>query len=94
MTKEKAEAYFKRSKNYVNIFDKETGFMRGKRLDGSFEPDFDPTKWGKDYTEAAAWQTTFAVQHDFEGLASLYGGKEEFIKNSRTCLILFSSFNV
>lgn len=78
--KEKAKAYYQRSKNYRNIFDRETGFMRGKRIDGSFEPDFDPIMWGRDYTEAAAWQTTFAVQHDFEGLAELYGGKEELMK--------------
>jgi len=77
--KEKSEKYFARSKNYAKIFDPETGFMRGKRVDGSFEPDFDPTKWGKDYTEAAAWQTTFAVQHDFEGLSELYGGKDNLI---------------
>lgn len=77
---EKAEKYFQRSKNYKNIFDSETGFMRGKRTDGSFEPNFSPIRWGKDYTEAAAWQTTFAVQHDFEGLAELYGGKENLLK--------------
>ena len=77
--KEKAQKYFERSKNYQNIFDKETGFMRGKRTDGSFEPDFDPVMWGRDYTEAAAWQTTFAVQHDFDGLAQLYGGKDKLI---------------
>lgn len=76
---EKADKYFKRSENYKNIFDKETGFMRGRRLDGSFEPNFDPIKWGKDYTEAAAWQTTFAVQHDFEGLAKLYGGRDKLL---------------
>jgi len=76
---EKAKMYFNRANNYKNIFDKETGFMIGKRLDGSFEPDFDAIKWGKDYTEAAAWQTTFAVQHDFAGLSELYGGKEKFM---------------
>lgn len=78
--KETAKKYFARSENYKNIFDKETGFMRGKRTDGTFEPDFDPTMWGRDYTEAAAWQTTFAVQHDFEGLAELYGGKDKLIE--------------
>ncbi len=78
--KEKAEVYRKRSKNYQNIFDKETGFMRGKRTDGSFEPDFDPIMWGRDYTEAAAWQTSFAVQHDLDGLAGLYGGKDKLIQ--------------
>lgn len=77
---EKAKVYFERSKNYQNIFDKETGFMRGKKSDGSFEPDFDPIFWGKDYTEAAAWQTSFAVQHDFDGLTELYGGKDKLVK--------------
>ena len=76
---DKAKKYFARSENYKNIFDKETGFMRGKRLDGSFEDDFDPIKWGKDYTEAAAWQTNFAVQHDIEGMCDLYGGKEKYL---------------
>ena len=75
--KEKAKKYYLRSENYKNIFDKETGFMRGKRIDGSFEPDFDPIMWGRDYTEASAWQTSFAVQHDFAGLAELYGGKDK-----------------
>ncbi len=74
---EKREKYLKRAKNYKNIFDKETGFMRPKDSNGNFKADFDPISWGGDYTEAAAWQTTFAVQHDFDGLASLYGGKEK-----------------
>ena len=76
---EKAKIYAERSKNYKNVFDKQTGFMRGKRLDGSFEPDFDPIKWGEDYTEAAAWQTSFAVQHDLEGLLQLFGGRDKLI---------------
>ncbi len=77
---EKRDIYHKRSKNYANIFDSETGFMRPKDSAGNFRPDFDPTKWGGDYTEAAAWQTSFAVQHDIDGLAELYGGKEGLIK--------------
>lgn len=77
---DKAAYYMERSKNYKNIFDSETGFMRGKFLDGTFRPDFDPISWGRDYTEAAAWQTTFAVQHDMEGLAALYGGKDQLME--------------
>ncbi len=76
---EKKEKYLKRSKNYINIFDKETGFMRPKDSKGSFKKDFDPVSWGGDYTEAAAWQTTFAIQHDFEGYAELLGGKDKLI---------------
>ena len=44
------------------------------------EEDFDPFDWGGEYTEGSAWQSSFAVPHDIEGLAELYGGKEELIK--------------
>lgn len=74
------EKYLVRAKNYKNLFDKETGFMRAKSKDGTFRKEFDPTSWGLDYTEAAAWQTSFAVQHDLDGLAELHGGKENLIK--------------
>lgn len=77
---DKKEKYLARAKNYKNIFDAKTGFMRAKDTQGNFNPDFDPIKWGGDYTEAAAWQTTFAVQHDIEGLAALYGGREGLVK--------------
>ncbi|MCH5198232.1 MAG: GH92 family glycosyl hydrolase [Oscillospiraceae bacterium] len=75
-----ASEYHRRAKNYKNLFDKETGFMRPKFENGEFRPDFSPTAWGRDYTEGSAWQNSFAVPHDIEGLASLYGGKEELIK--------------
>lgn len=77
---DKKEKYLKRAKNYANIFDAETGFMRPKDSKGVFKPDFDPTSWGGDYTEAAAWQTSFAVQHDFEGFAELLGGVDKLIE--------------
>ena len=79
---EKAEKYFVRSKNYKNLFDAETGFMRAKKADGTFRDkvsDYSPIAWGLAYTEAAAWQTSFSVQHDFGGLAELYGGKDKLI---------------
>ena len=66
--------YDRRSKNYANLFDKETGFMRGRDEEGNMAPDFDPLRWGGEYTEGCAWQSTFAVPHDIPGLAELYGG--------------------
>lgn len=45
-----------------------------------FKHFFDPYDWGLDYTEGGAWQNSFAVPHDYEGLANLYGGKENFLK--------------
>ena len=76
-----AEKYYKRSKNYINLFDKESGFMRAKDSNGNFrEEEFDCFGWGRDYTEGSAWQNSFAVPHDYAGLAALYGGKDEFLK--------------
>lgn len=71
--------YRQRAKNYKNIFDPETGFMRAKDSKGNFRPGFIANGWGRDYTEGSAWQNSFAVPHDIEGLAELYGGKEKLI---------------
>ena len=67
------------SQNYKNLFDKESGFMRAKDSEGNFRPDFNPLDWGRDYSEGSAWQNSFAVPHDYVGLANLYGGKQEFL---------------
>ncbi|MCQ2462359.1 MAG: GH92 family glycosyl hydrolase [Clostridia bacterium] len=75
-----AAEYAERAKNYKILFDKETGFMRARDSKGVFHPDFTPTGWGRDYTEGSAWQNSFAVPHDIEGLAELYGGREQLIK--------------
>lgn len=75
-----SEKYFKRSKNYQNLFDRKTGFMRARRSNGEFAENFDPFEWGGAYTEASAWQTTFSVPHDLKGLASLAGGGEKLLE--------------
>lgn len=73
---ETAERYYDYAKNYRNIFDPETGFMRGKDENKNFRDEiFDCYSWGRDYTEASAWQSSFAVYHDLKGLNGLYGGR-------------------
>lgn len=73
------EEYMLRAENYKNIFDKETGFMRGRDENGNMSGSFDPCMWGGDYTEGSAWQNSFWVPHDIEGLCELYGGKEKLL---------------
>ncbi len=75
-----ADKYYQRSKNYRHLFDAQSGFMRAKNKNGEFRPNFDPYAWGGDYTEGSAFQTSIAVQHDIEGLADLYGGKEAYLR--------------
>ena len=77
--KEDAELFLKRAANYRNVFDLQTKFMRGKTLDGKFIEPFDPkTFYRPDYTEADAWQYTFYVPQDAQGLIDLMGGDEAF----------------
>lgn len=77
-------AYFdKRSKAYQNFFDVKSGFLRGKSKDGKhFHEPFDPKSSNHiedtDYTEGNAWQHSWYVLHDVDGLIELHGSKEPF----------------
>ena len=75
---ELAQIYAQYSKNYQNLFDPETGYMRARDVDGNFRPDFSPYSWGRDYAECSAIQATIGVLHDISGLSQLMGGKEAF----------------
>jgi predicted alpha-1,2-mannosidase len=75
--------YMELSKNYVNYYDAATGFMRGKMQDGSWRTPFDPRfsdHNNDDYCEGNAWQWTWFVPHDIDGLAELMGGREKLIE--------------
>ncbi len=77
--KEETEVYRKRSQNYRNLFDPQTGLMRGKNKDGSFETPFNPFKWGDAFTEGNSWHYTWGVFQDIQGLVDLMGGKQKFV---------------
>jgi len=79
------EYFSRRAGFYKNLYDRHSGLMRGKNSDGSWVSPFDPYKishagtGGGDYTEANAWQYTWHVQHDINGLIDLMGGDDIFI---------------
>ena len=75
---ELAQTYAQYAKNYQNLFDSETGYMRARDVDGNFRPDFSPYSWGRDYAECSAIQASLGVLHDISGLSQLMGGKEAF----------------
>lgn len=69
------------SRYYAHVFDPSTGFMRGKSSTGVWKEPFSPlySKHRDDeYTEGNAWQYSWFVPHDIEGLIRLHGGKEAF----------------
>jgi len=68
--------YTRRAFNYENIFDPEVGFMRRKNADGSWAEfnEFGDVAWLESgWVEGNAWQYTFFVPHDVNGLVKLIG---------------------
>lgn len=74
------EYFMERSQNYRNLFDSETGFMRGRVESGEFAEQFNPKfpHYYYQYREANAWNGSFYVPHDTPGLVDLYGSPEQF----------------
>lgn len=74
--------FMQRSKAYRFYFDPATRFVRGIDAEGNFRNEqFDPFRSihrDNDYTEGNAWQYTWLVPHDVEGLVEIMGGKEQF----------------
>jgi predicted alpha-1,2-mannosidase len=80
-----AKLLLDRSKNYRNLFDHNSHFIRARLENGSWAEPFDPRSMGhskewRDYTEANSWETTFAIQHDVNGYIELFGGRQAFLE--------------
>jgi predicted alpha-1,2-mannosidase len=75
--------YFsKRALYYRNYFDKETGFVRGKVTATQWRTPFSPfvsRHMKDDFSEGNAWQYTWLVPQDVEGLMGLLGGQKGFL---------------
>ena len=71
--------YRRRAQRYQNVFDPVTGFMRPRTNGGWTEP-FDPREVTFHFTEANAWQYTFFVPQDVNGLIDRMGGSSKFAR--------------
>jgi predicted alpha-1,2-mannosidase len=78
---EDAALFMKRASNYRNLFDTRTGFMRGRKADGSWRIPFNPKQlvWA-DYTEANAWHYNWTAMQDIPGLVNIMGGDKAMVK--------------
>jgi len=78
------QIFMKRAMSYQQLFDPVTGFMRAKDSNKKFIEPFDPllSEHGFDgqYIEGTAWQHSFFVPHDLDGLSKLYGSSENLVK--------------
>ena len=71
--------FTQRAGNYRNLFDSTTGFMRPRNRDGSWKTPFDPLDHkDRAWCEGTAWQYTWFVPHDVQGLIDLMGGRDAF----------------
>ncbi|MDR3251286.1 MAG: GH92 family glycosyl hydrolase [Tannerella sp.] len=78
-------------KAYKAYFDPSVQFMRGKDSEGKFREPFNPFKsvhGNSDYTEGNAWQYTWLVPHDIDGLMELFGSKEAFLNKFDSLFIV------
>jgi len=76
---EEIGVFAERSQNYRNVYDAQSGLMRGRNRDRSFQSPINPFKWGDAFTEGNSWHYTWSVFHDVQGLIDLMGGRESFI---------------
>ncbi|WP_290088864.1 GH92 family glycosyl hydrolase [Paramuribaculum intestinale] len=68
-----------RSHSWRHYFDASTGFVRGRDRVGKWREPFDPNfvdHRNNDYTEGNAWQYTWLVPHDVDGLVEKFGSRE------------------
>ena len=80
------EMFLTRSMNYRNNFDAETGFIRPRNRDKSWQSPFDPaSKRLNGFTEGSSWTYSFMVPHDMPGLIKLMGGPKKFTEKLNTC---------
>ena len=73
------EYYLDRAKDYKNDFCEDLDFFVKYRYGAfSYNADtYNPYDWSQGYIETNGWGTAFSVTQDGNGLARLYGGKDE-----------------
>ncbi|MFB9079693.1 GH92 family glycosyl hydrolase [Flavobacterium procerum] len=71
--------FIERSKNYKNVYDEKTGFMRPKLNDRTFKKEFDPLDThGQGFIEGNSWNYSLYVPHDPAEMIKMMGGNEQF----------------
>ncbi|MBB5714108.1 GH92 family glycosyl hydrolase [Sphingomonas aerophila] len=78
--KDDAQLFRRRAANWRNVFDRSTGFIRGRTTDGKWIAPFDPQEPYYNFMmkEASGWSTLWLVPHDVDGLSGALGGRAAF----------------
>ena len=89
-----AERFRARSCAYRHYFDPQTGFLRSRDREKRWRTPFDPfhsRHLEQDYTEGNAWQYTWLVPHDVEGLAECFGSRERMLEKLDSLFVVEGS---
>lgn len=76
------EFFMKRSKNYRNLWNPESGYMQPRGEGGNWLPYFDPLELTEKggFCESNSAIYSHYVPHDMAGLIELYGGADQYVK--------------
>ena len=74
-----AALFAKRSGNWRNVIDSESGFARGRHADGTWVSPFNPAATASYVTESTPFVYTFFVLHDVPRLIERLGGRTAFV---------------
>ena len=74
---EDAQILAKHAKNYQLVFDNESKSMRGRYINGTWSPDYNPTARASYLTEGTPLQHMWFVPQDIPGLFDLIGDKKQ-----------------
>lgn len=74
--------YLKRSENYKNVYNSQSGFMHPRLSDGSFKKEFDPMDThGQGFIEGNAFNYGLYVPQNVDEMIKMMGGKNRFSKH-------------
>jgi len=85
--------FMQRAENYENIWDKSSGWMRPRNIDGEWKDAFDPIDFQKGFVESTAAQMTWYVPHDMNGLFKLMGGNKAAAKKLNQQFLIADQHN-
>lgn len=81
-----------RSRNWRNLFDPATGFIRPRWSDGKWLDPFDPLA-GTDFVEANSWQASWFTVHDVMGQANLLGSRSTYAQKLNYAFTLSAPYD-
>ena len=82
------ESYRQRAMSYRNVY--KDGFVRGRYSDGSWKTPYSLlSTTGEGLIEGNAWNYSFYVPHDVDGLMQLMGGEKAFVKKLDTLFTMY-----